>query len=90
VIFVAIKKVGRQIPPPPLFFVAAVGSGILDLGSEIPDPGWIKIRIRAKHAGSGTLNLGNIKTAYCAKISSYVNLNLQFNVTICTKHKKEF
>jgi hypothetical protein len=29
----------------------------LDPGSEIRDPGWVKIRIRDKHPGSATLNL---------------------------------
>ncbi len=27
----------------------------LDLGSEVRDPGWVKIRIRDKHPGSATL-----------------------------------
>jgi hypothetical protein len=39
----------------PLSFVAVLGSGIRDLGSEIRDPGWVKIRIREKHPGSATL-----------------------------------
>ncbi len=30
----------------PLSFVAVFGSGIRDPGSEIRDPGWVKIRIR--------------------------------------------
>jgi hypothetical protein len=34
----------------PLSFVAV-------FGSEIRDPGWVKIRIRDKHPGSATLNL---------------------------------
>jgi hypothetical protein len=29
----------------------------LDPGSEIRDPGWVKIRIRDKHPGSATLQL---------------------------------
>jgi hypothetical protein len=47
-IFVA-KKNGRtkKFPPPLLV--------MLDTGSEIRDPGWIKIRIRNKHPGSATL-----------------------------------
>jgi hypothetical protein len=39
----------------PLSFVAVFGSGIRDLGSEIRDPGWVKIRIWDKHPGSATL-----------------------------------
>jgi hypothetical protein len=30
----------------PLSFVAVFGYGIRDPGSEIRDPGWVKIRIR--------------------------------------------
>jgi hypothetical protein len=37
----------------PLSFVAV-------FGSEIRDPGWVKIRIRDKHSGSATL----LKTMY--------------------------
>ncbi len=33
---------------------------VLDPGSEIRDPGWVKIRIRDKHPGSATLLLGLI------------------------------
>jgi hypothetical protein len=40
---------------PPLSFAAVFGSGIRDPGSEIRDPGWVKIRIRDKHPGSATL-----------------------------------
>ncbi len=29
----------------------------LDPGSEIRDPGWVKIRIRDKHPGSATLGI---------------------------------
>ena len=32
---------------------------ILDLGYDIRDPGWVKIRIRDKHPGSATLTHGN-------------------------------
>jgi hypothetical protein len=39
----------------PLSFVTVFGSGIRDPGSEIRDPGWVKIRIRDKHPGSTTL-----------------------------------
>jgi hypothetical protein len=39
----------------PLSFVPVFGSGIRDPGSEIRDPGWVKIRIRDKHPGSATL-----------------------------------
>jgi hypothetical protein len=38
----------------PLSFVPVFGSGIRDPGSEIRDPGWVKIRIRDKHPGSAT------------------------------------
>jgi hypothetical protein len=48
-----------------LSFAAVLGSGIRDPGSgmgknqdpgsEIRDPGWVKIRIRDKHPGSATL-----------------------------------
>ncbi len=39
----------------PLSFIAVFGYGIRDPGSEIWDPGWVKIRIRDKHPGSATL-----------------------------------
>ncbi len=32
----------------------------LDPGSEIRDPGWVKIRIRDKHPGSATLLVGDL------------------------------
>jgi hypothetical protein len=46
--FMAIKKGMKTIFFSPLSFVA-------DFGSEIRDPGWVKIRIRDKHPGSATL-----------------------------------
>ena len=40
-----------------LFFTPPFSGGFLirDPGSEIRDPGWVKIRIRDKHPGSATL-----------------------------------
>jgi hypothetical protein len=35
----------------PLSFVTVFGSGIRDPGSEIRDPGWVKIRIREPGSG---------------------------------------
>jgi hypothetical protein len=57
-IFVGTKtrRTKKNVFPLP-FFLAAVGSGIRDPGSEIRDPGWIKIRIRDEHPGSATLNI---------------------------------
>jgi hypothetical protein len=40
-----------------LSFAAVFGSGIRDPGSEIRDPGWVKIRIRDKNPGSATLGM---------------------------------
>jgi hypothetical protein len=45
--FVSTKKVGQQIPPPPLFFAV--------VGSEIGDLRWKKMRIQDKPPGSATL-----------------------------------
>jgi hypothetical protein len=39
----------------PLSFIAVFGSGIRGSGSEILDPGWVKIRIRDPGSGSATL-----------------------------------
>ena len=47
--FVAIKKDITNFFTPSLLLL------FLDPGSEIPDPGWVKIRIRDKHPGSVTL-----------------------------------
>jgi hypothetical protein len=45
----------------------------LDPGSEIRDPGWVKIRIRDKHPGSATLHKSRKKikkfNALCAGYS---------------------
>jgi hypothetical protein len=48
-IFVATKMVGQKNFPLPLLVL------LLDPGSEIRNPGWIKNRIRDKHIGSATL-----------------------------------
>jgi hypothetical protein len=37
------------------FFHPSLLMLILDPGSKIRDPGWVKIRIRDKHPGSATL-----------------------------------
>jgi hypothetical protein len=37
------------------FFHPSLVLLVLDPGSEIRDPGWVKIRIRDKHPGSATL-----------------------------------
>jgi len=39
------------------FFSPSLLLLLLDPGSEIQDPGWVKIRIRDKHPGSATLGL---------------------------------
>jgi hypothetical protein len=41
----------------------------LDPGSEIRDPGWVKIRIRDKHPGSATLVLLNVYAIYFMLLS---------------------
>jgi hypothetical protein len=55
----------------PLSFVAV-------FGSEIRDPGWVKIRIRDKHPGSATLFLTATPEArylnYGSGSSSYLNI----------------
>jgi hypothetical protein len=43
----------------------------LDQGSEIRDPGWVKIRIRDKHPGSATLR----NTSYDSTFYNYVEEN---------------
>ncbi len=53
--FVATKKGLTKKIFSPLSLVTVFGSGIRDPGSEIWDPGWVKIRIRDKHPGSATL-----------------------------------
>jgi hypothetical protein len=47
--FVTTKKYDKIFFHPSLFLLC------LDPGSEIWDPGWVKIRIRDKHPGSATL-----------------------------------
>jgi hypothetical protein len=54
--FVATKKCLTKDFFSPLSFYL-----FLDPGSEIRDPGWVKIRIRDKHSGSATLVLGDGK-----------------------------
>jgi hypothetical protein len=49
--FVPTKTGRTKNSPPPLLVL------FLDPGSEIQDPGWIKIRIQAKYPGSATLLL---------------------------------
>ncbi len=39
-----------------IFFHPSLFYLFLDPGSEIRDPGWVKIRIRDKHPGSATLD----------------------------------
>ncbi len=41
-------------------------TNFLDPGSEIRDPGWVKIRIRDKHPGSATLVTVPVASAACS------------------------
>jgi hypothetical protein len=62
----------------------------LDPGSEIRDPGWVKIRIRYKHPGSATLQLRVPKVAG-PRITSVLPIRIRIRVKnlfrICIKIK---
>jgi hypothetical protein len=52
-----------------IFFHPSLLLLLLDPGSEIRDPGWVKIRIRDKHPGSATLNNNKVgRKAYPADL----------------------
>jgi hypothetical protein len=47
----------------------------LDPGSEIRDPGWVKIRIRDKHPGSATLVGVMVSTAELERLARHLAIN---------------